>query len=189
MKLGHQAEPRRRPVVEAAIAQGERTRGAARAAGGLALIRLAHGDAAPRASLAAQALGGLALLDAVARAAELAADTARARGARGAAQVAIAQIERWALLTPARWRPCSRALSLASILLLMSVGLAIVFGLMGVINMAHGELMALGAYATFVVQNVVRARAGPSGSTRTSSSRCPSRSSWRPWWAWCSSAA
>src|SRR5437867_3328353 len=34
----------------------------------------------------------------------------------------------------------------------MALGLAIVFGLMGVINMAHGELMALGAYATFVVQ-------------------------------------
>ena len=43
-------------------------------------------------------------------------------------------------------------LSLASILLLVALGLAITYGLMGVINMAHGELMALGAYATFVVQ-------------------------------------
>jgi urea transport system permease protein len=41
-------------------------------------------------------------------------------------------------------------LSLFTILLLMSLGLAIVFGLMGVINMAHGELMALGAYATYL---------------------------------------
>jgi urea transport system permease protein len=40
--------------------------------------------------------------------------------------------------------------SLFSILLLMAIGLAIVFGLMGVINMAHGELMALGAYMTYV---------------------------------------
>ena len=40
-------------------------------------------------------------------------------------------------------------MSLFSILLLMALGLAIVFGLMGVINMAHGELMALGAYATY----------------------------------------
>jgi urea transport system permease protein len=47
--------------------------------------------------------------------------------------------------------------SLGSILLLMALGLAVVFGLMGVINMAHGELMALGAYATFVVQNWFRA--------------------------------
>ncbi len=41
-------------------------------------------------------------------------------------------------------------LSLFTILLLMALGLAIVFGLMGVINMAHGELMALGAYATYL---------------------------------------
>ncbi len=40
-------------------------------------------------------------------------------------------------------------LSLFTVLLLMSLGLAIVFGLMGVINMAHGELMAMGAYATY----------------------------------------
>lgn len=45
-------------------------------------------------------------------------------------------------------------LSLGSILLLMALGLAIIFGLMGVINMAHGELMMLGAYATFVVQGL-----------------------------------
>ncbi len=42
-------------------------------------------------------------------------------------------------------------LSLFTILLLMALGLAIVFGLMGVINMAHGELMALGAYVTYLV--------------------------------------
>lgn len=41
-------------------------------------------------------------------------------------------------------------LSLFTVLLLMALGLAIVFGLMGVINMAHGELMALGAYITYL---------------------------------------
>lgn len=46
--------------------------------------------------------------------------------------------------------------SIGSILLLSALGLAIVFGLMGVINMAHGELMMLGAYATFVVQNIFK---------------------------------
>ena len=44
--------------------------------------------------------------------------------------------------------------SLFSILLLMAIGLAIVFGLMGVINMAHGELMALGAYMTYLAARV-----------------------------------
>lgn len=47
--------------------------------------------------------------------------------------------------------------SLGSILLLAALGLAITYGLMGVINMAHGELMMVGAYATWLVQNAFRA--------------------------------
>ncbi|WP_394790927.1 urea ABC transporter permease subunit UrtB [Rhodoferax sp.] len=45
-------------------------------------------------------------------------------------------------------------ISLGSILLLVALGLAITYGLMGVINMAHGELMMIGAYATYVVQTL-----------------------------------
>lgn len=52
-------------------------------------------------------------------------------------------------------------LSIGSILLLAALGLAIVFGLMGVINMAHGELMMLGAYTTVVVQNAFKGIGGP----------------------------
>ncbi|BAZ31574.1 urea ABC transporter, inner-membrane subunit UrtB [Cylindrospermum sp. NIES-4074] len=44
-------------------------------------------------------------------------------------------------------------ISIGAVLLIAALGLAIVFGLMGVINMAHGELMMLGAYTTFVIQN------------------------------------
>jgi len=47
-----------------------------------------------------------------------------------------------------------RGLSLASVLLIAALGLAITFGLMGVINMAHGEIMAVGAYTTYLVQGV-----------------------------------
>ena len=47
-------------------------------------------------------------------------------------------------------------ISLGSILLLVALGLAITYGLMGVINMAHGELMMIGAYATYVVQVLFR---------------------------------
>ena len=47
--------------------------------------------------------------------------------------------------------------SLGSVLLLAALGLAITFGLMGVINMAHGELLMIGAYATYVVQTMFRA--------------------------------
>ena len=48
-------------------------------------------------------------------------------------------------------------LSLGSVLLLAAAGLAITFGVMGVINMAHGEMVMIGAYVTFMVQEVIRA--------------------------------
>ena len=47
-------------------------------------------------------------------------------------------------------------MSLGSILLLAALGLAITFGLMGVINMAHGEMLMIGAYSTFVIQNLFK---------------------------------
>jgi urea transport system permease protein len=51
-------------------------------------------------------------------------------------------------------------LSLGSVLVLIAVGLAITFGVMGVINMAHGELMMLGAYTTYVVQTAMPGHIG-----------------------------
>jgi urea transport system permease protein len=47
-------------------------------------------------------------------------------------------------------------ISLGSVLLLAAIGLAITFGVMGVINMAHGEMVMIGAYVTFVVQDAIR---------------------------------
>lgn len=47
-------------------------------------------------------------------------------------------------------------LSLGSVLLLAAIGLAITFGVMGVINMAHGEMVMIGAYVTYVVQEIIR---------------------------------
>jgi urea transport system permease protein len=47
-------------------------------------------------------------------------------------------------------------LSLGSVLLLAATGLAITFGVMGIINMAHGEMVMIGAYTTFVVQEYIR---------------------------------
>ena len=49
--------------------------------------------------------------------------------------------------------------SLGSVLLLAALGLAITYGLMGIINMAHGEFLMIGAYTTFVVQNLFRSLA------------------------------
>lgn len=59
----------------------------------------------------------------------------------------------------ARWQQVQNlwhGLSLGSVLLLAAMGLAITFGVMGVINMAHGEMIMIGAYTTFVVQGVLR---------------------------------
>ncbi len=73
------------------------------------------------------------------------------------AQAAVAAIESRLSL----WRNLQNVwygLSLGSVLLLAAIGLAITFGVMGVINMAHGEMVMLGAYATFVVQEYARAK-------------------------------
>lgn len=56
-----------------------------------------------------------------------------------------------------------RGISSSAVLLVVALGLAITFGLMGVINMAHGELMIVGAYTTYVTQNVFVKWFGSSG--------------------------
>ncbi|MCA1243891.1 urea ABC transporter permease subunit UrtB [Stappia stellulata] len=75
-----------------------------------------------------------------------------------AANAAIAKVER----VQGLWDTARNiwfGLSLGSVLLLAAIGLAITFGVMGVINMAHGEMVMLGAYTTFVVQSLFRTAA------------------------------
>ena len=72
-----------------------------------------------------------------------------------AARDAVASMQRGL----AMWSGVQNAwygLSLGSVLLLAAIGLAITFGVMGVINMAHGEMVMIGAYVTFMVQEVIR---------------------------------
>ncbi|MFT7576181.1 MAG: urea transport system permease protein [Alphaproteobacteria bacterium] len=75
-----------------------------------------------------------------------------------AAKDAIKSIESW-LAVAANFQNVWYGLSLGSVLLLAAIGLAITFGVMGVINMAHGEMVMLGAYTTFVVQEAFRTHA------------------------------
>ncbi|HVY23118.1 MAG TPA: urea ABC transporter permease subunit UrtB [Steroidobacteraceae bacterium] len=70
---------------------------------------------------------------------------------RMAARKAVVGIERWRDAFGAG-QTMMFGLSLGAVLVLSAIGLAITFGVMGVINMAHGELMMLGAYTTYVVQ-------------------------------------
>jgi urea transport system permease protein len=74
---------------------------------------------------------------------------------RAAAQLSLRAVE--ARLRSGEWLGLAFAgVSLGSILLLAALGLAITYGLMGVINMAHGELIMIGAYTTYVIQNLFR---------------------------------
>ncbi|MBI3604148.1 MAG: urea ABC transporter permease subunit UrtB [Nitrospirae bacterium] len=129
------------------------------------LIKLADPD--PQVKIAAAAkLGELRSQNAIPLLTELAGETApEAGGGTGqaehmlvarAAKEAIEQIESWGSWTSAI-ETLFRGISLSSVLLLMALGLAIIFGLMGVINMAHGEFMMLGAYATFLTQECFKA--------------------------------
>ncbi len=74
------------------------------------------------------------------------------RAARDALAAMQSQLAVWATVQNLWY-----GLSLGSVLLLAAIGLAITFGVMGVINMAHGEMVMIGAYVTFVVQEYIRA--------------------------------
>src|SRR6202030_2761383 len=73
------------------------------------------------------------------------------RAAKDAISAIQTQLELWSGVQNAWY-----GLSLGSVLLLAAIGLAITFGVMGVINMAHGEMVMIGAYVTFVVQDAIR---------------------------------
>jgi urea transport system permease protein len=74
-----------------------------------------------------------------------------ARAARDAVASMQSQLALWSTVQNAWY-----GLSLGSVLLLAAIGLAITFGVMGVINMAHGEMVMIGAYVTFMVQEYIR---------------------------------
>ena len=126
-----------------------------------ALLKLGGDDQAAKV-VAVETLGNLASQNAVPALQELE-KAGTAEGASEAQQAlakmahaSLERIESWSVWSTAI-ETLFRGISLSSILLIMSVGLAIVFGLMGVINMAHGELMMVGAYATFITQEAFKA--------------------------------
>lgn len=122
-----------------------------------AAILLFKADASDDARVAAaEVLKGRGDQDAVATLKGLPAETPKR--VKDAADVAAKSIE----TSLALWASVQNAVygvSLGSVLLLAAIGLAITFGVMGIINMAHGEMVMLGAYTTFVVQEVIRTHA------------------------------
>jgi urea transport system permease protein len=149
-KMGNAGDPSVLPLLETAL--GKETDRWVRFAlqDAVALIRLRTGTETEKVA-AAEALGRVKSANGLERLREIGADPQSPPALAVASRSAVKQIERWGLLTQGI-EIAFQGLSLSSILLLMALGLAIVFGLMGVINMAHGELMALGAYATFLMQ-------------------------------------
>lgn len=145
--------PAQLPLVEGALARSDQLSDPARDALLLAqaALHLASDETAQR-TAAAQKLAEVhqpivkALL-----AQRLEAETDPA--VQAALKQALSQVER-SLTTSAALGQLFTGVSLGSILLLAALGLAITYGLMGVINMAHGELIMIGAYATYVVQGV-----------------------------------
>ncbi len=118
-------------------------------AAALALVDLASEDATVRAQ-AATALGGWTLADIRGPLLRTAADDSDA-SVREAAKIALAKTE--LRLQMLGWaETLFFGLSLGSVLILAAIGLTVTFGVMGVINMAHGELMMLGAYTTWLAQ-------------------------------------
>ena len=129
------------------------------------LIRLRSSEPAVRLT-AVQKLGelrsqnGLSALKEFVDAGAQSGATDEQKALAAAAHTSIGQIDSWSWWASAI-ETLFRGISLSSILLIMSLGLAIVFGLMGVINMAHGELMMVGAYATFITQQAFVAWLSP----------------------------
>jgi urea transport system permease protein len=104
---------------------------------------------------ALRAIGDVSAVQMLPAVERLAQDTAKPAEVRELAASVEAALERKVLVV-STLANLFYGLSLGSVLLLAALGLAITFGLMRVINMAHGEMLMLGAYSTFVVQNFVR---------------------------------
>jgi urea transport system permease protein len=124
----------------------------------MSLLRLADPDPA----VETEAINQLARLQAIGAVQNLQRFAARENcppGAKAAAASAIRSIEShiwWVNF----YGTIFHGISLGSILLVVALGLAITFGLMGIINMAHGEMIAVGAYTCYVVQNLFGAGFG-----------------------------
>ncbi|MFF7707700.1 urea ABC transporter permease subunit UrtB [Pseudomonas sp. NPDC007930] len=150
-QLQRSAQPAQVPMLEHEF-QGEQN-SLVKTALGLALANLQLTDPDPQVRLrAVRLLGETGDPSAQARLESVLAPGAEADdGVRTAAQTSLVQVKRKLMVGDLLGQAFS-GLSLGSILLLAALGLAITFGLLGVINMAHGEMLMLGAYATYVVQ-------------------------------------
>lgn len=151
MKLGLAQKPANLPILEARVDKETDRKVQKALSEAIALIQLKEGD--PKVQAAAikrlAELHSIRSLDVIKG---IAADKSAEPAVIAAATSAIASINGY-IQGVNFFGTIFRGLSLGSILLVVALGLAITFGLMGVINMAHGEIMAIGAYTVYVVEN------------------------------------
>jgi urea transport system permease protein len=152
VKLGNAQNLSYVPVLESRLA-GESDADVIRAIHqAIATLQLGEADPAVRIA-AAQTLARLDTIGAV--------DTLKRFVAASAGEPAVARAGRQALKAIEEhigfvnfFGTLFRGISLGSVLLVVALGLAVTFGLMGVINMAHGEMIAVGAYTAYLVENI-----------------------------------
>ncbi len=149
------ADPALRPALAAALDKeaDEDVRAAMELA--LAAVDIGPESPAERRIEAAERLGGSEAPEARAVLGKVVGDPETEAAVKEAARSALEEIED-RLELYRQFGAVFQGISLGSVLLLAAVGLAITFGVMGVINMAHGEMVMIGAYATFVVQELFR---------------------------------
>ncbi|WP_028240922.1 urea ABC transporter permease subunit UrtB [Stutzerimonas azotifigens] len=149
-QLQRDADPAQLPLLEKRL-EAEEDAGVSEAlALALANLQLTASDPAVRLA-AVRRLGETGAPSARARLENLLAGEETDAAVRTAAETSLAQVKRKLMVGEVLGQAFS-GLSLGSILLLAALGLAITFGLLGVINMAHGEMLMLGAYSTYMVQ-------------------------------------
>lgn len=160
VKLGQEQNGDYVPHLEARlkIETVEEVRRALREA--IALIRLASDDAAARDAAIAE-LGALRSITSLVFLKQLLTQVDGDPSKYGPATTQALRRAIWEIENYLWWGnlfgTAFRGLSLAAVLLVAAIGLAITFGLMGVINMAHGEIIMVGAYTAYVTQNVFAA--------------------------------
>jgi len=150
----HQPEPSQLPMLDAAIAKetdGKIKTALEQARAVLILAQSDAADADKQAAVDVLAARGDQDAQSVLTAAAGSSSPTVANAAKAALQKIDETLALWSYLQNVYY-----GLSLGSVLLLAAIGLAITFGVMGVINMAHGEMVMLGAYTTFVVQDLIR---------------------------------
>jgi urea transport system permease protein len=152
LKLGNSQKLKYIPVLQNRLAKETNSSVKKTIAEAIALLQLSDTNSATQISAAKQ-LADLKSIGSVDALKKLAANPLSTADVKRSADLAADRIQSHIAIVNF-FGTIFRGMSLGSILLVVALGLAITFGLMGIINMAHGEMIAVGAYTCYVVQNI-----------------------------------